>query len=126
MTTAGRKAADKAIAALEKQARAYPGSNDALSCNNVAFKTGRKSFLFLGVREDEIILRFKLNASLPEAQALAAKEPSQFEAGKGGWVKATLPRDEAPPKGLLSRWTEESFRLMATKKLLAEHDAPSA
>jgi hypothetical protein len=98
----------------------YPEAEEGIACQGTAlecstFKAGNKAFLFLGAAE----LRLKLGDSLAEAARHAAKSPELYAVGAHGWVKVMLPKDQAPPPGLLERWIDESYRLLAPKKLVA-------
>ncbi len=42
--------------------------------------------------------------------------------GKSGWVTVPLATPKAPPFGVLTDWVEESYRLVAPKRLVAELD----
>lgn len=110
---------------LGRVALSYPGVETGPSCNNMAYKAAGKAFVFVGVRPDRCEVRLKLGASYAEAERLAAASPSVWEAGKFGWVKVTLPNGEGAPDGLLERWLEESYRLLAKKTLVRELDARS-
>jgi predicted DNA-binding protein (MmcQ/YjbR family) len=48
-------------------------------------------------------------------------EPSGYGLGRSGWVSIQF-RDRTPPTGVLTDWVEESYRLIAPKKLVAELD----
>ena len=65
-------------------------------------------------------VRLKLKDSLTEAKKLAKKDPDQYEVGGIGWVKVTYSRDKSPPRGLMERWIDESFRLLAPKAVVTE------
>ncbi|NNE94227.1 MAG: MmcQ/YjbR family DNA-binding protein [Verrucomicrobiales bacterium] len=112
----------KHITDLRKFALSLPEAEEGVVCSNLSFKSGKKNFFFLGVKDDTWDIRLKLGDSLPEAEALAARD-SRFEPGKGGWTYAEFALDEAPPDGLLEKWIEESFRLLVPKKISAQLDA---
>jgi|GEM_PF-1510346 len=108
------------LRALRLLALKYPEAEEAIACRGTAlecstYKAGNKAFLFIGAAE----LRLKLGDSLAEADRLAAKSPQVCAVGANGWVKVTLSKDQAPPAGLLERWIDESYRLLAPKKLVA-------
>ena len=105
---------------LQKLALRYPEAQEGIACAGTALesktiKVGNKAFLFLGEKD----VRLKLGESLAEAAKLAAKVPGRYEVGVHGWVKLTFSNDETPPLDLLKRWIDESYRLLAPKKLLA-------
>ncbi|MEV0179150.1 hypothetical protein AB0I54_07565 [Streptomyces sp. NPDC050625] len=43
--------------------------------------------------------------------------------GRAGWVRIPLQEPGAPAAGLLCDWVEESYRVIAPKRLIAELDA---
>lgn len=105
---------------LRRFALRYPGAEEGIACAGTSLETRtvmaqNKAFLFLGGTD----VRLKLHDSLPDAIDLAAKEPDRCKAGDSGWVKLTLRGDDHPPLELLERWIDESYRLLAPKKLVA-------
>jgi hypothetical protein len=97
----------------------YPDVEEGVSCDKCAFKARNKAFLFVGQNENSYNVMLKLGDSLAEAGGLAAKEPDCYKVGGHGWVTLTLPNEQSPPQGLVERWVEESFRLLAPKQLVA-------
>lgn len=83
-------------------------------------KVGKRIFVFLGTGDDP-----GMSVKLPDsnAQALMTKgaEPTGYGLGRAGWVSVPL-RGRAVPFGVLSDWVEESYRSVASKKLVAELD----
>ena len=104
---------------LREIALRYPEVEEGTSCGKRAFRARDKAFLFVGVDAGSWNAMFKLGASLPEAARLAKKKPGRYAVGGHGWVKATFGADDSPPAGLLERWIDESFRLLAPKPLVA-------
>jgi hypothetical protein len=105
---------------LQKLALRYPEAEEGIACagtpmESKTVKVGSKAFLFLGEKD----MRLKLGDSLAEATKLAAKAPDRYEVGMHGWVKLTFSNDESPSLDLRKRWVDESYRLLAPKKLLA-------
>ena len=106
--------------ALRQLALQYPQAEEGIACQGTAiecstFKARNKAFLFLGAG----VIRLKLHESLAEAVKLAAKEPGRYKVGANGWVAVTLTGDASPPLDLLTRWLDESYRLLAPKQLAA-------
>lgn len=104
---------------LRHHALRLPGTAEGIACAGTALETrtitaGSKAFLFL--RDTEI--RLKLRDSLPEATARAAEEPDRFAIGAHGWVTIRPPVATAE-QPMLARWAQESFRLIASKTLVA-------
>lgn len=110
---------NEVLLALRTQALAWPEVTEGDSCVKRGFRVRRKSFLFLGEKDDEYNVMVKLGPSLEQARALASARPDSWSVGKGGWAMLKFAPSEKPPAGLLERWLEESFRLQAPKKLLA-------
>jgi hypothetical protein len=110
------------VQTLREIALAYPESSETTSCNKAAFKAGKKSFLFVGQKEDSYNVMLKLGDSLDEATLLESKRPENFNVGKGGWTTLRFPLTDSPDGDLFDRWIEESYRLLATKTLVRELD----
>jgi hypothetical protein len=107
------------VQALRRIALAYPDTQEGTSCTKRAFKVRNKSFLFVGSNDRGYNVMVKLGGSLPEAAALAETQPTQYKLGLHGWTTVTFRHDQSPPAGLLERWIDESYRLLAPKSLLA-------
>ena len=81
----------------------------------------KKIFVFLGMPESaELGMGVKLTASHDHALSTPDAAPSGYGLGKAGWVNVKLNGVDAD---LLEDWIEESYRNVATKKLIAELDA---
>jgi len=113
------KTESKPMQVLRKIALRYPEVEEGTSCNKAAFKARNKAFLFVGMDETSYNVMLKLRESLPEAAKLAAKEPNHYGVGGMDWVKATFSHNESPPAGLMEKWIDESYRLLAHKQLVA-------
>jgi hypothetical protein len=120
-----RAQSNRRLQSLRALALQYPEAEEGIACVGTALekrtiKVRKKAFLFLGVADAMI----KLADLLPEAAALAAKDPERCKAGAHGWV--TVKFDEKqPPTELLARWIDESYRLLAPKALVASLPAAS-
>jgi hypothetical protein len=116
------KASDHAcnwIQDLRDIALKYPEAQEGIACAGTALeshtvKVRNKAFLFLG-KSDVMI---KLGESVTEATKLASKTPDQYKVGAHGWVKVMFSDGNPPPPGLLERWIDESYRMLAPKQLL--------
>jgi predicted DNA-binding protein (MmcQ/YjbR family) len=92
-------------------------------------KVGKKIFASLGMVEypkgnkPRLRISVKLSNSHPEAMALPFTQPSGYNLGKHGWVSMWFGEGDDPPVPLLMEWIEESYRLIAPKKLVAQLDA---
>lgn len=92
-------------------------------------KVNKKVFVFLGVEDGSYppAITVKLKDEDVHAHAMTAPgaEPAGYGLGKAGWVR--IPLDEGVPSAeLLSDWTEESYRVIAPKRLVKELDGPPA
>jgi hypothetical protein len=105
---------------LRRHALRLPGAAEGIACAGTPLEcptvtAGGKTFVFLADTE----IRLKLRAALSEAEALAAAEPGRYAVGAHGWV--TIGQPIAPAElDRLTEWVEESFRLIAAKKLVAQ------
>ena len=81
-----------------------------------------KVFAFLGARDasDEPRMSVKLDESHGHALSIQGARPSGYGLGKAGWV--TVPIADVP-LATLREWVEESYRIVAPKRLVAEFDA---
>ena len=110
------------LADLEAFALHLPGAfRDTPWEGNAVAKVGKKIFVFFG-SGGPVTITVKLPESSDHALATAGAEPSSYGLGKHGWVTVPVGVDDAPPD-LLQDWIEESYRAIATKKLVAELDA---
>jgi predicted DNA-binding protein (MmcQ/YjbR family) len=117
MTKPTKKKQPEAAKALRDRALALPGAWEDSPWGDSVVKAGKKIFVFLG--EEKITL--KLVEAHPAAMSIPGAAPTAYGLGKAGWV--TLPREGAPPLDVLCDWLEESYRLVAPKKLIKELDA---
>ncbi|MDQ1702635.1 MAG: hypothetical protein QOF57_1887 [Frankiaceae bacterium] len=86
-------------------------------------KVGKKIVVFGGVPDrDPQVVGMKLAESHEAALAAPGVTPTTYGLGKAGWVTVEL-GGAHPPLDVLCDWAEESYRQVATKKLVAELDA---
>jgi predicted DNA-binding protein (MmcQ/YjbR family) len=86
-------------------------------------KVAKKIFVFLGSEESPTwpSMSVKLRESHDQALAVPGAEPTGYGLGRSGWV--TIPfRTKLPPLGVLTDLVEESYRLVAPKRLAASLD----
>jgi predicted DNA-binding protein (MmcQ/YjbR family) len=109
------------IASLEAFALALPGAfRDTPWDGDAVAKVGRKIFVFFGAAADPApAISVKLPASADHALSVAGARPTSYGLGRHGWV--TVPVGDVAPD-LLRDWIEESYRTIATKKLVGELD----
>jgi predicted DNA-binding protein (MmcQ/YjbR family) len=83
-------------------------------------KAGGKIFVFLGPPASRRIT-VKLDESHGHALAIEGAEPTGYGLGKSGWVTVPL-RAPGVTLDLLRDWVEESYRIVAPKRLVAKLD----
>jgi predicted DNA-binding protein (MmcQ/YjbR family) len=84
-------------------------------------KVNGKIFVFLGPPGSRR-LSVKLAESHAHALAIEGAEPTGYGLGRAGWV--TVPfRAPGVSLGVLRDWVEESYRIRAPKRLVAELDS---
>jgi predicted DNA-binding protein (MmcQ/YjbR family) len=86
-------------------------------------KVRGKIFVFVGVSGSRRI-SVKLAESHAHALAIDGAEPTGYGLGKAGWVTVPV-RGPGVSLGVLRDWVEESYRIVAPKRLVAELDALS-
>jgi len=80
-----------------------------------------KIFVFFGGGASRR-LTVKLEESHAHALSVEGAEPTGYGLGKAGWVTVPL-RAPGVTLELLRDWVEESYRIVAPKRLVAELDA---
>jgi predicted DNA-binding protein (MmcQ/YjbR family) len=78
-------------------------------------KVRAKVFVFLGPER----ITVKLEEAHEHALSVEGAEPTGYGLGRAGWV--TVPVADVP-LNVLREWIEESYRIVAPKRLLAELD----
>jgi predicted DNA-binding protein (MmcQ/YjbR family) len=95
-----------------------PGTREDFPWNELVIKVGAKVFVFLG--GDEPAITVKLVESHGHALSIEGARPTGYGLAKSGWV--TVPVSDVPVD-TLREWVEESYRIVAPKRLVAELDA---
>jgi predicted DNA-binding protein (MmcQ/YjbR family) len=86
-------------------------------------KVRGKVFVFMG-QAGSHRMTVKLDESHGHALSIEGAEPTGYGLGRSGWV--TVPfRAPGVDRGLLRDWIEESYRIVAPRKLVAELDGKS-
>jgi predicted DNA-binding protein (MmcQ/YjbR family) len=98
---------------LREHALSLPEAWEDFPWGDRVAKVRKKIFAMLG----DASLGVKLYASLPAAQSMPGIAPMPYGLGKSGWVRITL--SEGPPVEILIDWIDESYALVAPKKLAA-------
>jgi predicted DNA-binding protein (MmcQ/YjbR family) len=110
-------------AELRSFALSLPGATEDFPWGERVVKAGRKVFVFLGPdeRSDPPLMTVKLVESHGHALAIEGAEPTGYGLGASGWVNVPL-EAEGVTLDLLRDWIEESYRIVAAKRLVAELD----
>lgn len=109
---------------LRNHALSLPESYEDHPWGESVAKVNNKVFVFMGSGEPPHGPAMSVKLAESNGQALMAKgaEPTGYGLARGGWVTIPLKRG-CPPLSVLKDWIEESYRLIAPKKLAAELDA---
>src|SRR6266508_2515781 len=100
----------------------FPGAHEDHPWDEDVAKVGSKIFVFLGMEDaPEPGMTVKLRESHEQALSVPGAAPAGYGLGRSGWVSVPF-RDTTPPVDVLKDWVEESYRLVAPKKLVAELD----
>lgn len=121
------------LVALERRLRAFvqtlPGAWEDHPWGETVAKVGTKVFVFNLARggDKETHGPPGIAIKLDESHAAVAKRPfaspTGYGLGKSGWLTLRFDLDESPTVAELEAWIEESYRLIAPKKLLKQFDA---
>ncbi|MEY2243220.1 MmcQ/YjbR family DNA-binding protein [Streptomyces sp. BF23-18] len=103
-----------------------PGASEEFPWGETVAKVNKKVFVFLGLDDGSYPLgvTVKLKDEAVHAHALTSPGavPAGYGLGKAGWVRVPLEEQGAPAAELLCDWVEESYRVIAPKRLIAELD----
>ena len=104
--------------AIRSKAAAFPAVASGTSCNQSAFKVGKRAFLYVGPgpKGHGFKAMFKLDRSMPRARELATTHPDRFEVGSTGWVTTRFTAEEPLPIVVWEPWLEESYELACPSK----------
>ncbi|KUJ70760.1 dGTPase [Streptomyces albus subsp. albus] len=100
-----------------------PGAVEEFPWGQSVVKVNKKIFVFLGAEEGTSApgITVKLTHEEAHAHAMAAPgaQPTGYGLGRAGWVTVPL-GDGAPDPELLCDWVEESYRVIAPKRLVIQ------
>jgi predicted DNA-binding protein (MmcQ/YjbR family) len=99
-------------------ALSLPGAWEDFPWGDRVAKVGRKVFVFLGSQG----ITVKLRESHGHALSLEGAKPTRYGLGPSGWVDVPIGTPDVT-LDLLQDWIEESYRIVAPKRLVAELDA---
>jgi predicted DNA-binding protein (MmcQ/YjbR family) len=106
---------------LRAFALSLPGAVEEHPWGEDVAKVSGKVFVFLGGAASGRVT-VKLDESHGHALSIEGAEPTGYGLGKSGWVTVPLrARDVSLP--ILRDWVEESYRIVAPSRLVAELDA---
>ena len=122
--------ADRRARACWESVRAFalglPGTREDFPWGESVVQVGKKVFVFLGMADgDPLRVTLKLTDEELHAHALSlpGAEPTGYGLGRSGWVTVPLGGAGGPDAELLCDWAEESYRVVAPGRLVAELDA---
>jgi predicted DNA-binding protein (MmcQ/YjbR family) len=107
--------------AVHEFALGLPGAWEDHPWGDTVVKVGKKVFVFLGDGADTGGCSVKLRESQEQALDAPGAAPTGYGLGKAGWVSVPF-KGRSPAVGLLCDWVEESYRIVAPKKLVKELD----
>jgi predicted DNA-binding protein (MmcQ/YjbR family) len=92
-------------------------------------KVGAKVFVFLGMGDGShppgFTVKLKREESHAHALTVPGAQPAGYGLGKSGWVSVPF-GDGTPSDEVLCEWIEESYRVVAPKRLVAKLDTERA
>ena len=106
----------------------YPDVREDHPWGESAFKVKGKIFIITNVTKDGLHVTVKLPRSHEFALEYPFTKPMGYGLGKSGWVTAEFAPRDKPPLDILEAWIDESFRAIASKKVVAaweEKNAPA-
>lgn len=116
------KAAEKV---LRKYALTFPDAAEEFPWGERVIKVRGKIFVFLGIIDDVLRIGMKLPTSFEMALTLPFVTPTGYGLGRAGWVTAKVPPRAKPDIALLKGWIDQSYRAVATRKLVIALDGAS-
>jgi predicted DNA-binding protein (MmcQ/YjbR family) len=110
---------------LREFALSLPEAHEDFPWGESVIKVSKKVFVFLGGEEPtekwSPCFTVKLRDAHGHALSLPGAAPAGYGLGKAGWV--TVPfTDDMPDAEVLGDWVEESYRIVAPKRLVAKLD----
>jgi predicted DNA-binding protein (MmcQ/YjbR family) len=120
-----------AMAEIQARLRAFalslPGAWEDFPWGERVAKADKKVFVFFGHDEETepSLITVKLVESHGHALAIEGAAPSGYGLGRAGWVTVPVHAEGVGPE-LLCHWIEESYRILAPKRLVAGLDRQAA
>jgi predicted DNA-binding protein (MmcQ/YjbR family) len=106
---------------LRELALSLPGAVEEHPWGEDVVKVAGKVFVFLGTAASRR-MTVKLDESLGHALSVQDARPAGYGLGRSGWVTVPL-EAEGIDLDLLRDWIEESYRIVAPRRLVARLDA---
>src|SRR5262245_40860632 len=119
------KRLNRLAAKLREYAFSLPEAYEDNPWGESVAKVNKKVFVFMPPRPDAktgFTFSVKLPQSREQALAYPFAEPTGYGLGKSGWVTIRLAPNATVPVELLLPWVEESYRAVASKRLVAKLD----
>ncbi len=108
---------------LRRFALSYPSAWEDNPWGERVAKVGKKVFVFLGKADTALSITVKLPRSATLALGLPFTSPTGYGLAKSGWVTSHFDRGGArPPIEVLKQWIDESYRSVASRKLVKALD----
>jgi predicted DNA-binding protein (MmcQ/YjbR family) len=106
-------------------ALSLPDASEDFPWGESVAKVNGKVFVFLGPDAGTgRLMTVKLHESHGHALSIEGAEPTRYGLGRAGWVNVPLHAEDVT-LDLLRDWIEESYRIVAPKRLVAELDRRS-
>ena len=115
-----------AEAALIAYAAGFPGAWEDHPWDHTVMKVGKKVFVFFGGAASppgELSVTVKLPVSYEMALTLPYMKPSGHGLWKAGWAQLTQASGDEVDLPTIRGWIDQSYRAVATKKLVKQLDA---
>jgi predicted DNA-binding protein (MmcQ/YjbR family) len=110
-------------ARLREFALSLPDASEDFPWGESVAKVNGKVFVFMGpdTSSGRRLITVKLDESHGHALSIEGAKPTGYGLGRAGWVTVPL-RAEGVTLELLRDWIEESYRIIAPKRLVAVLD----
>jgi predicted DNA-binding protein (MmcQ/YjbR family) len=110
-------------ARLREFALSLPEASEDFPWGESVAKVNGKVFVFLGsdAGSEPRFMTVKLFESHGHAMTIEGAKPTGYGLGRSGWMTVPL-QAEGVTLDLLRDWVEESYRIIAPKRLVAELD----
>jgi predicted DNA-binding protein (MmcQ/YjbR family) len=106
---------------LRDFALSLPGTWEDFPWGERVAKVDSKIFVFFGHDDESALVTVKLAESHHHALAIEGATPTGYGLGRAGWVNVPVDA-KGVTAPLLRDWIEESYRVIAPKRLVAELD----